>query len=201
MAEDQGKKDEEKFEFTAEGEALGYISLDQAQVLAMRTARETPGAYGSNYVDVPMAFEVVEDGDTEDHYRITLSFRPQGEFRGRPGREQFFIEKEGAVAHRQVVSLPGSAGWRRYRLALVAIGLVVVVAGAVGGVIATIGRGDSLIGVNNYAATSQDRCDAGDICLPGFVVVNNHVVILLVPDLNPELVGSSASSDSPVDGY
>ena len=36
MAEDQDKKDEEKFEFTAEGEALGYVSLDQAQVLAMR---------------------------------------------------------------------------------------------------------------------------------------------------------------------
>ena len=94
MVEYGGKKDEEKFEFTAEGEVLGYLSLDQAQVLAMRTARETPGAYGSTYTDVPMAFDVVESDDTEDHYRITLAFRPEGEFAGRPGREQFFIEKE-----------------------------------------------------------------------------------------------------------
>ena len=38
MAEDQGKE-EEKFDFTPEGEAVGYISLDQARVLAMRHAR------------------------------------------------------------------------------------------------------------------------------------------------------------------
>ena len=46
MAEDQGKQEEEKFDFTRESEAFGYISLDQARVLAMRTARESPGAYG-----------------------------------------------------------------------------------------------------------------------------------------------------------
>ena len=34
MAEDQGKE-EEKFDFTGEGEAVGYISLAQAQLLAM----------------------------------------------------------------------------------------------------------------------------------------------------------------------
>ena len=47
MAEDQGKE-EEKLDFTREGEAVGYISLDQARVLAMRTARETPDEYGSS---------------------------------------------------------------------------------------------------------------------------------------------------------
>ena len=36
MAEDQGK-DEEKFDFTGEGEAVGYISLAQAGVLAVQT--------------------------------------------------------------------------------------------------------------------------------------------------------------------
>ena len=46
MAEDQGKE-EEKFDFTGEGEAVGYISLEQARVLAMQTVRETPGGYGS----------------------------------------------------------------------------------------------------------------------------------------------------------
>ena len=35
MAEDEGKKEEDKFEFTAEGELVEYISLEQARVLAM----------------------------------------------------------------------------------------------------------------------------------------------------------------------
>jgi hypothetical protein len=37
MSEDKGKQ-EEKFDFTNEGETFGYISLDQAQVLAMQLA-------------------------------------------------------------------------------------------------------------------------------------------------------------------
>jgi hypothetical protein len=55
MAEDQGKE-EEKLDFTREGEAVGYISLDQARVLAMRTARETPDEYGRSYQGVSMVF-------------------------------------------------------------------------------------------------------------------------------------------------
>ena len=43
---------------------------------------------------------------------------------------------EGAAADRWVLSLPGREGWRRYRVALVAVGLVVVGAAAVGGVLA-----------------------------------------------------------------
>ena len=133
MAEDHGEKQEEKFDFTREGEGLGYISLDQARVLAMRTARETPGAYGSGFADVPMAFEVIEAEETEDHYVITLSFRPQGEFVGRQGREQFFIEKEGTVAHRQVLALPR----RRRTLFLWGAGLTAAVAAILGTLIAS----------------------------------------------------------------
>ncbi len=84
MAEDQGK-DEEKFDFTGEGEAIGYISLAQARVLAMQTARETPGEYGSQYQGVSMAFEVVVTAEEEDYYTITLSFRPQERFSGTAG--------------------------------------------------------------------------------------------------------------------
>ncbi len=39
MAEEEGKK-EDKFGFTPEGEAIGYVSLDQAQAQAMEHARE-----------------------------------------------------------------------------------------------------------------------------------------------------------------
>ena len=45
MSQDGGSK-EEKFDFDTAGEALGYISLAQARLLAMQTAREAPGEYG-----------------------------------------------------------------------------------------------------------------------------------------------------------
>ena len=48
----------------------------------------------------PMVYDVVEEEDGEDYYVVSLSFRPAGDFRGRPGLEQFFVEKEGRVAYR-----------------------------------------------------------------------------------------------------
>ena len=41
MAEEEGKQDEDKPEFTPEGETLGYISLDQARVLAIMEPRRS----------------------------------------------------------------------------------------------------------------------------------------------------------------
>ena len=82
MAEDQGKE-EEKFDFTGEGEAVGYISLAQAGVLAVQTARETPGEYGGQYQDISMAFEVSGGQDTEDYedfYSITCPSGPRATF-------------------------------------------------------------------------------------------------------------------------
>ena len=139
MAEDTGKQDEEKFDFTREGEALGYISLDQARVLAMRTAREAPGAYGRRFRNVPMAFEVVEDNETEDHYVVTLSFRPEGAFAGTSGQEQFFIEKEGIIALRQVLTFPS----RRRRLPIIPMAVGLVIVAAIAGVAAVFALGGS----------------------------------------------------------
>ena len=98
---------EDTFDFDSSGEALDYISLPQARLLAMQTARESPGNYGRRFSGVPMAFEVAQAEEDEDYYNVTLSFRPQGQFSGTPGQEQFFIEKEGAIAHRQVLGLIG----------------------------------------------------------------------------------------------
>ena len=99
MVDEEDKK-EEKFDFDAAGEAVGYISLEQARVVAMRAARDNPGNYGRAFEGVRMVFDVVEQEDGEDYYIVTLSFRPEGDFNGTPGQEQFFMEKEGTVAHR-----------------------------------------------------------------------------------------------------
>jgi len=107
---DPEDKKEDSFEFDSAGEAVGYISMAQARVLAMRTAREEPGNYGPSYQGGEMFFEAVEEEEDEDYYVITLSFRPQGDFSGTPGREQFFITKEGLVDHRQVMEYPSKSG-------------------------------------------------------------------------------------------
>ena len=101
----QKPEEDSKIEFNSDGETFGYVSEAQARVLAMRIARESPGEYGRGYSNVSMAFAVVDATEDEDYYVITLSFRPEGEFSGTPGQEQFFVQKEGTIAHRQVLSL------------------------------------------------------------------------------------------------
>ena len=157
MADEQDKED--KFDFTSEGEALGYISLAQARMLAMQTAREMPGDYGRRLRGINMAFEVVESAEDEDYYNVTLSFRPQGQFTGTPGQEQFFLEKEGSIAHRQVLSLPMATGGRRFPAIPIFIGLLVVGTGAVvgalvvGGGIFSDGKGSIPIGAETPSDT------------------------------------------------
>ena len=67
----------------------------------MQTAREAPGDYGSKSGRGPMAFDVVETNEAGDYYLVTLSFRPQGDFTGVAGQEQFFIDKDGRFTNSQ----------------------------------------------------------------------------------------------------
>ena len=100
MAEVPDKKDEDKLEFTAEGEVLGYISLDQARVLALRTARENTDFYGPTYSGREMILEGVSAEEGEDYYRVQVSHRPVEGFTGTPGVELFTIDKIGTIEFR-----------------------------------------------------------------------------------------------------
>ncbi|MDP6453466.1 MAG: hypothetical protein QF898_09180, partial [SAR202 cluster bacterium] len=137
MANDEGKK-EDKFDFTDEGEAR-YIGLDEARILAMQAADETPGDYGRQFRRDRMAFEPQDVEETDEYYRIVLAVRPQGDFNGAPGREEFYVEKlaqaEGAIAHRQVLAVPVPEQSRRLGLVLasVAVLVVIIASGVVGG--------------------------------------------------------------------
>ena len=118
----------------------------------MQTVGETPGNYGSQYQGVPMVFQVMEDTETEYHYMVTLSFRPQDDFSGTPGQEQFLIGKEGTIAVRQALSDSRRGG---FPLFPVAVGLVVVgVIAAVGAVFMLSGTGDDEPMVAAAAPTS-----------------------------------------------
>jgi len=88
-----------------------------------------------------MSFEVVETNEIDDQYLITLSFQPEGQSRGAPGREQFFIEKGGHVDRRQVISIPGRANKQRNPLVFAALSLIAIV-GVVVVVVALAGGGD-----------------------------------------------------------
>ena len=76
MAEEEGKKEEEKFELDMAGEALGYISLDQARVRAMEHARDNRDFYGLRYARRELVWEVLSQEESEDYYDIRLSYRP-----------------------------------------------------------------------------------------------------------------------------
>ena len=104
MSEEPGKE-EDKFDLSPELE--GYISLDEARVLALQHARDNREVYGRS-ADAELVFEVVDAGETDDFYEVTLSFRPTGSFTGSPGLEQFVISKTGDIELRQVLKSPGS---------------------------------------------------------------------------------------------
>jgi len=107
---DPEDKKEDSFEFDSAGEAAGYISMAQARVRAMRTARDEPGNYGVDFVGVPMVFEV-EDAKQDSHddgglFHIKLSYRPEGNFQGQSGIEEFILTDVGEMEIRQVLSWP-----------------------------------------------------------------------------------------------
>lgn len=129
MTEAQDKKDEEQFEFTAEGEALGYICMEQAQVLAIQHARDNLEFYGRRYHQGALVWEVASAEESDDYYDIRLSFRPAGRFRGQPGIEQFTLDKTGTIEVRQILDEP--VGRRAPMLALSAA-VLLVVAGGIG---------------------------------------------------------------------
>ena len=85
MTEDQGKKQDE-FGLTSEGEAVGYIGLDQARVQAIEHARDNTDFYGPAFAGVRLVWEVVSREESEDYYYIKRSFRAAGRCRAERGR-------------------------------------------------------------------------------------------------------------------
>ena len=68
---EEAKQDVDKLDFTSEGETFGYISLDQARVLALRLAREDISVYGERYSETRFAWEVTSAEDGEDSVSYT----------------------------------------------------------------------------------------------------------------------------------
>ena len=122
MVEEQDKKDDEKVELDATGQAVAYISLDQARVLAMEHARDNQEFYGRRYANRELVWEVVSQEESEDYYDIRLSYRPIEGFRGKSGHERFTIDKTGPIRLRQILIQPQPSSRRAaYVLAVVVV--------------------------------------------------------------------------------
>ena len=110
MAEDKGKE-EEKFDFTAEGEVLDYISLQQAVLLSRRQARESDERYKERlgWEEIVWA-ELRSEVVGEDYYRIVLQFRrpARGILEEQTGEEEFLFDLTGVLQDRQVLLWPES---------------------------------------------------------------------------------------------
>ena len=108
MAEDQGKE-EEKFDFTGEGEAVNYISMPQAVVRARRLARENDERYKERFGWGEVVWtELRSETIGEDYYRVVLQFsRPQrGILEEQTGEEEFLFDFTGTLLDRQVLLWP-----------------------------------------------------------------------------------------------
>ena len=117
------------------------IDMDQARFLAMCTASESSAIYGWRFRKVAMALETVGADERADHYLVTLSFRPQGQFGSAPGLQEISIAKEGNVAGRRVVRLPESPAKSCVPVPLIGIGLAVVGVVVAAGVFAAVQSG------------------------------------------------------------
>ena len=145
MAEDEASK-QGALDFDGAGEARPHVSRERAKLRAMQTARDNRAVYGRGFAKVRMNFQAVEHDEGEDYFFVTLSFRPEGDFRGTPGQERFVIEKEGAIAGRQVLSLPSGGVKRRFLWRPLAIVAALVVLAAVGGAFAAGFFGEDVVG-------------------------------------------------------
>jgi hypothetical protein len=133
MPDHQGN-DENRIEFTPDGEAANYISLDQVLMLAFQHARNNREIYGK-FANVELVWALDRAHETGDFYDVRLSYRPAHEFRGRPGVEQFIIPKLGGVEFRQIISEPRPIWWSPFVLA--SVGAVLVAGAAVVAVFAS----------------------------------------------------------------
>jgi hypothetical protein len=96
----------ESFQFDDAGEEVGYISLMQARVIAIRHAQDNPDIYPSKYAEVLLVWELLSAEVDDDYYHIKLSWRASGRFEGKPGVEEFIINKIGSIEIRQLLDEP-----------------------------------------------------------------------------------------------
>lgn len=107
MAQDDSNK-EDKFDFTSEGEVLGYISLDQAVLRARLLVRQDEARYLERLGWDEVVWAESNSDQREDTYRVVLQFRrpARGLREEQTGEEEFLFDLAGSLQDRQVLVWP-----------------------------------------------------------------------------------------------
>ncbi len=148
---------ETAWETTSEGGSHGQISIDQAGVMAIRTALASGGRRHWMFPR-SMVFDVFDAKEDEGGYTIVLSFRPDGVFDGTPGQEQFKFSKTGAFRGREFLSSPKSSmQFLVKNLAKITVALAVC--GVIGAVLAYLVFSDTLDPARRWDASVSSRED------------------------------------------
>ena len=133
---DDRREEDKKDKFDSAGEvAGGYIAQDQAQVMAIRHARENTDFYGPVHAGRELVWEVASSEEGEDYYQVRLSYRPARRFRGTPGTELFTIDKAGSIELRQLLNEPIER--KGVAFPVIVAGMIVVISVVVGGLFAS----------------------------------------------------------------
>ncbi len=104
------------------------VDADGAGPLAIRRARDDKSVYGK-LRRKKLAWEVISVEDIGGTYQVQLSYRPAGNFKGEPGREQIILDQAGQVLSRDILQ-EAEVPKRSFPLFLVVgIGVIAVVAG------------------------------------------------------------------------
>ena len=203
MADQHSKQDEEKLEFTPNAEALGYISLDQATVLAIRNARDDTSAYGKELADRELVWEVDHAEESEDYYRIFIRYRPLRGFDGKSGVEQFTIDKLGKVDSRLTLSIPRRSQNTRTRVT--AAGILMLLSVVIGvSFVTRVSLPGTQPGVVGTAVGTTSTNPDVDL-LTNALVLPNAVTPITVPTKTPESTSkpldTERRSPRPEDGW
>ena len=181
MAEDEEKKEEESLE----ADDLSDISLEQARQLALDHARENRDFFGRRYRRGELVWEIVDEEEDEDYYRILLSFRPAVRFKGSPGTEQFVIEKTGEIRLRQLLDEPVRQGVSNFFIPAVGVALIVA---ALGTALAVV------VFANNGPPPPVTPALAVATPVPSPVPTETSVPVIVIPATN---VPTTVTADAP----
>ena len=108
-------------------EAASSIAAADAETLALTAAGEDRSPYEPRLSTDDMAWKVIDSRQEGDHFVVDLEFRTAGAAEGEGGEERYYIDKEGDIMLREVVSWPPD---RHRRIPMAAVyGLALAVVG------------------------------------------------------------------------
>ena len=101
-------QNDKRDQFDPTGEAIGYISLDQAILQARRLAQRDEERYRRRMGWEEIVWSEIDSEQREDTYRVVLQFRrpARGLTEEQTGEEEFAFDLMGELQFRQVLAWP-----------------------------------------------------------------------------------------------